>query len=563
MSKILRVLVTIMGAFILLGLLAIIGFVVFVNPNDLKPQISQAVNKYTGRQLQLAGNIEWSLYPWLGLQLNDTKLSNTPGFGDKPFAQIKKLDIQVRLLPLLHKQLEIGKLRVNGLILYLVKNAQGRTNWQGPFTQAASTTTTPTPASSSAVPDSLKPLGFVVAGIDIQNGQLFFDDQQKNKHYEVSELQLKSANLRFNQSSPFSIEFNLRSNAPKLNATVKLTTQLTLSLNSKKITLNKLKLDTLLRDSTYPKGELPLSLQGDATLNLSDQTFASDKFTLTIAQTKFAGRMAGEHVTNHPSLSGVLSTEQLKSGKFTIQQLQLPFQFKNNILALKTMTGKLYQGNYQGDLSVDLTTPTPQFVTLGQLTQINTLALFQELNSKSQIKLAGLANIHFKLATRGSTPNTLIKNLQGQGQFNLDHGAIKGINLSYWVARGKALLKHETKPTDNASDTPFTKFMGSFTIDKGILTNNDLAVSSGRLHIHGKGFIDLPQQQINYELEAQPVLADSSPDGIAIPIKITGQFSNIHIAPLLDKLSIDIVKEKLKGKLQEQLKKLDLKKIFQ
>ena len=56
MSKLLRVLFTFIGAVILLGLVSLIGLVVFVNPNDLKPQISQAVTQFTGRQLQLGGD---------------------------------------------------------------------------------------------------------------------------------------------------------------------------------------------------------------------------------------------------------------------------------------------------------------------------------------------------------------------------------------------------------------------------------------------------------------------------------------------------------------------------
>ncbi|MES2142440.1 MAG: AsmA family protein [Pseudomonadota bacterium] len=562
MSKILRVLVMLIGTCILLALVAIIGLVVFVNPNDLKPQISQAVSNYTGRQLQLGGNIEWSLFPWLGLQLNGAKLSNTPGFGDKPFAQIQKLDIQVRLLPLLHKQLEVGKLFANGLTLYLVKDAQGRANWEGTRTIAQTPTTVPA-TSASNIPNYLKPLSFGVAGLDIQNGQLFFDDLQKNKHYEISQLQLKSANLTLNKSSPFSAKFNIKSNSPKLNALVKLSSDITLNINGKTVTLNKLNFDTVLKDPTYPKGELPISLRGNAIFNLNDQALASDKFTVTIAQNLFTGHIKGLNLFNSPAISGVLATDQYKFDKFTIQQVRLPFQFKNNALSLNPITGKLYQGNYQGNATIDLTTSTPRLITQGQLTQLNTQSLFQEFNSKSQIQLAGLANVNFNLTTQGSDTNTLLKNLRGQGQFNLDNGAIKGINLSYWVAMGKALLRHEPSPTSNTPDTPFNKFMGSFIIDKGILTNNDLNVISGRLRINGKGSVDLPLQQINYELNAQPVLSDGSPDGIAIPIKIAGQFNNIHITPILDKLSIDIVKEKLRGKLQEQLKKLDLKKIFQ
>ncbi|MDQ8039257.1 MAG: AsmA family protein [Rickettsiella sp.] len=559
MTQILRVLLTLIGTCILLVLVAVIGLVVFVNPNDLKPQISQAVSKYTGRQLQLGGNIEWSLFPWLGLQLNDAKLSNTPGFGNKPFAEIQKLDIQVRLLPLFHKQLEVGKLHINGLALHLVKNLQGQTNWQ--ITPSATSEIPQT--TTDTISNNLRPLSFGVAGLEIQNGQIFFDDLQKNKHYEISQLQLKSNDLTVNKSSPFFVKFNLKSNTPKLEAAVKMSSDITLNSDGKTLVLNKINFDTLLKDPAYPKGILPIALQGDANFNLNDQSFAADKFIAVINQNKLIGNIKGQNIFSNPSFKGTVITQQLKAGQLTIQQIQLPFQFKNNILSLIPITGKLYQGNYQGNATINFTALTPLIVAQGQLTQLNTQALFQEFNNKSQIQLAGLANVTFKLTTQGGDENTLLKNLHGQGQFNLDNGTIKGINLSYWVAMGKALLKHEPRPTSTTSDTPFNKFMGSFTIDKGIMVNNDLNVISGRLRINGLGSVNLPQQQINYEINAQPILSDGSPDGIAIPIKISGQFNNIHIIPVLDKLSIDIVKEKLKGKLQEQLKKLDLKKLFQ
>jgi len=35
------------------------------------------------------------------------------------------------------------------------------------------------------------------------------------------------------------------------------------------------------------------------------------------------------------------------------------------------------------------------------------------------------------------------------------------------------------------SDTPFNKFNGSFTINQGIVSNNDLVISSGRLRVNG------------------------------------------------------------------------------
>jgi AsmA protein len=559
MSKVLRILFTFIGAVILLGLVSLIGLVVFVNPNDLKPQISQAVTKFTGRQLQLGGDIQWSIFPWLGLQLNDAKLTNTPGFGDSPFAQIRKLDIQVRLLPLLHKQLEIGKLQINGLTLNLSKNAKGQVNWEGPLTTSQKNTG----HSQNNLSDNLKPIGFIVTGLNIRNGHIIYRDQQKNKYFEITEFQLKSAHLAINKTSPFSIQFNLQANSPNINATVKLYSNILLSTNKNHLALNQLNLNSFLKGPNYPKGGLPLSLKGNIDIDLNKQDIIVDQLIAFINQIKLTGRVIGQHFLNDPFFSGTLNSQQIKAGKLTFQKIQLGFQFKNNLFTLNPITAQFYQGLYQGNASINLSTKIPFITVQSQFKQINTSSLFQDLtNISHQIQLSGLASLNLNISTQGDTADTFIRNLNGQGHFNLDQGALKGINLSYWIALGKALLKHQTTPKNMGSDTPFNKFNGSFTINQGIVSNNDLVISSGRLRVNGKGTLNLPLQEIHYELQAQPILADGSPEGIAIPIRISGPLQHVSISPILDQLSVDIIKEKLKGKLDDTLKKLDLKKLF-
>lgn len=556
MSKVFRIFITFIGAIILLGLVSLIGLVVFVNPNDLKPQISQAVTKFTGRQLQLGGDIQWSIFPWLGLQLNNVKLTNNPGFGQDPFAQIKKLDIQVRLVPLLHKQLEIGKLQIHGLSLYLIKNAKGQANWEGPLSSSPKTN------SESNLTDNLKPLGFIITGLDIRDGHIIYSDQQKNKHIEITELQLKSANLAINKSSPFDIQFNLNSNSPVINAAVKLRSSITLSTDRKNVDFNNLNLNMFLKGPSYPKGELPISLKSHIDIDLNKQVITADQLIAFINQIKLTGHITGQQILNNPNFAGTLFSNQIKTGNLAFQQIHLDFQFSNNLLTLKPINAKFYQGNYQGNASINLNSKVPQIVAQNQFNQINTALLFQDLINKSQVQLAGLASLNLNISTAGDSTDLLIRNLNGQGRFNLDQGALKGINLSYWIALGKALLKHEVTPKSTGPDTPFDKFNGSFNINQGIVSNNDLIITSGRLRVNGKGVLNLPLQQINYELQAQPILADGSPEGIAIPIRISGPLQHLSISPILDQLSVDIIKEKLKGKLGDTLKKLDLNKLF-
>ena len=128
-----------MGKFlkIVLGLVALAAALVIVlavvlpfiiDPNDFKNQIAAAVQENTGRTLSIDGNIGLSVFPWLGLEIGQARLSNAQGFGEQPMASIEKVEVRVKLLPLLHKQLETDTIKLSGLSLRLGKDASGRSN---------------------------------------------------------------------------------------------------------------------------------------------------------------------------------------------------------------------------------------------------------------------------------------------------------------------------------------------------------------------------------------------------------------------------------------------------
>src|SRR6201993_2131121 len=124
-------------AIALAGLLALLAIVLlavraFVDPNDYKDRIARAVRNSTGRELALPGEIRLSVFPGIALELGPASLGNPPGFGEEPFAAVKHAALRVRLLPLLRKQVEIGRVEIDGLDLRLGKNAAGRGNWQSP-----------------------------------------------------------------------------------------------------------------------------------------------------------------------------------------------------------------------------------------------------------------------------------------------------------------------------------------------------------------------------------------------------------------------------------------------
>jgi AsmA protein len=156
------------GAVIALIIVALLALKLFVNPNNYRGRIEQAVKDATGRELVLSGDLKLSVFPWVALELGPATLGNPPGFGQQPFVALQRAAASVRLLPLLHKELQIGRVEVDGLDLRLLKNAQGKGNWEGFGSQTSKSSGSPTPAGSMALPE--------LAGLVIKDGRVSFQD---------------------------------------------------------------------------------------------------------------------------------------------------------------------------------------------------------------------------------------------------------------------------------------------------------------------------------------------------------------------------------------------------
>ena len=81
---------------LLLGILLILAALGFAlthlfDPNDYKDEIQQLARDKANLELSIRGDIGWSLFPWLGLELTDATLASadTP---DKRFKELAKAE---------------------------------------------------------------------------------------------------------------------------------------------------------------------------------------------------------------------------------------------------------------------------------------------------------------------------------------------------------------------------------------------------------------------------------------------------------------------------------------
>ena len=104
MSRIFKIMLGLVSGVIVLLILATVLLPLIYDKDDLGQTIATGVFEQTGRELNIDGALEFSVFPWLAVEVNDLRLSNADGFGDQPFARIGRARVGVALLPLFRKR---------------------------------------------------------------------------------------------------------------------------------------------------------------------------------------------------------------------------------------------------------------------------------------------------------------------------------------------------------------------------------------------------------------------------------------------------------------------------
>ena len=297
-----KILGGIVGGVVVLLAVVLLAIWLLVNPNSYKGRVEAAVKEATGRELVLTGDLKLSVFPWVALELGPATLSNLPGFGDDPFLAFNHAAVRVKLLPLLHQELVIAKVEIDGMDLRLQKNAQGKGNWESANPSK--------PGEPDAKKSGSGPRLESIGGIKVTRGRVSFNQ------YVVANFNLESGSISAGTLVPVTMTFdaNRGVQGEKFNLTARLDFQddpqsddikvAALSING---TLNRAGDDRPMHyEFSVPNLEA----------NLSKQTLAMPDFSLTLSSMKLTGKLNGTQISDDLHLTGTLALQSLVLGEF-------------------------------------------------------------------------------------------------------------------------------------------------------------------------------------------------------------------------------------------------------
>ncbi|OZI37343.1 hypothetical protein CAL29_02680 [Bordetella genomosp. 10] len=237
-------------------------FVLTFDPNAYKARLQEMVSQRFHRTLIIDGDIDMTLFPTLGLTLQGVSLTE-PG-RDELFASIEDAQVSVAIWPLLSKKLVIDHLTFSGVKARVVRDKQGRFNFEdlvggpapvadadnvpgaGDAAPSAADTPAAAPGAAQSAAGAAAGLGQAaadaggaspmvggmridIAGVDLKDGELQLQDDRSGLALAITQLEATTGRVAYDRPFPVQLSAHLQGTAPAVDAD--LTGQAKLSLN--------------------------------------------------------------------------------------------------------------------------------------------------------------------------------------------------------------------------------------------------------------------------------------------------------------------------------------------
>ncbi|MBT1445536.1 AsmA family protein [Shewanella sp. JM162201] len=592
-------------AILLLVAVPALYLTLFFSADDLKPLLVEKVKTQTGRELVISEPLAWQFFPSVGIKLGGVSLSNPDGFTEKTMASVKVAVAEVKLMPLLSRDIQIDELRLEGASLNLVTTKQGKSSFDGLTGNGKEA------GQESGGAPALS--GFSIGGIIIRDTAINLIDEGKGSKQS---LVLESLTLdAFTPGKASELEFAFRAQSADMSLSGKGDTQLLVSSALDAVSLDGLSLDVTAKGEALPKGELALALAGSAKVALESKTAQLVLEKLNLAELGAKGELSvdygrkvpfidaklalgatdvaallgesepadanakakananagseGAASAKEPDLSALkavdakldLSIESVKVAGLTTTDWQVAADLNGGVLKVSKLAASLYGGKLDASASLDGRQRPVHYSFNKQLLGVQIRPLLMALAEVDMLE--GLATFSVQGKGVGLLPERLKKELSGNGRFEITDGALHGVNVAQMIRSAQAKLKGDmSSAAPQEQKTDFSALTGTLVIGGGKVHNPDLLMLSPLLRISGRGDAYLLDETLDYRLATKVVGSlegqggSSALSGVEIPLIINGGFTEPKFALDTEALMKGQLKQetdKLKDKLKDSL----------
>lgn len=583
-----------LGALLVLAIGAIAVFALTFDPNRYKGQAEAAVKEKTGRTLKLAGNIELAFWPSLGAKVAGVTLSEKGSSAE--FLSVESAQVSVAVLPLLRGAAVVDGVRVAGLKANVVKDKQGKFNFDDLLEGAEKK---PAPAEKGG---GGAPVAFDIGSAKVERSAVSYRDLGTGREIAISGFELSTGRVAEQASGKLKLAAQAKGRNPDLDAKVDLDADYKLDMPAKRYDLSNL--DLKVSGSGAGQKNLALAVAGALSADLAKESVSGDlntKFDESTIKAKFglvkfsapaytfdvdidklnvdrymaqdeakpAAKAPPTKQQETPvdlsALKGLNASGKLHVGALQVRGLKLAdvradVKAANGRADIAPHSANLYEGKVAGALS--LQAEGNRIALKENLTGISIGPLLKDVAQKDMLE--GRGNIALDVNAAGPTVEAMKKALAGSARVELKDGAYKGFNLAEALRKAKTAFggsKEEKAAADQTKQTDFSEMSASFIIKNGVAHNEDLEVKAPLFRIGGTGDINIGSSSLDYTTKATVVATSKGQggaeleqlSGLTVPVRLHGPFDAIKYDVNYGAVARDAAKSKVGEKLEKEL----------
>lgn len=278
------------------------------DPNDYKDDIQQAAREQANVELTLGGDIGWSLFPWLGIELKDVGIAALDA-PDDSLAQVGSLGLGVEVLPLLRRQLRMSDVILDSVSLNLVRDAQGRGNWEGLGRDDAAAATAENGAAKpgdQAPAEAGRDFDVAIESVRITNARARYEDQSSGQLLQIEDANLTTGALI--EGEPFDVTFLglLTTEQPAMRVRIDLKTLAQFDFDLERYQLDAVNLQVDASGEPFSGRALALQLRGDALLDRAANIAEFNQMRVSVADLRATGQVRASELDGDMRLDGRL-----------------------------------------------------------------------------------------------------------------------------------------------------------------------------------------------------------------------------------------------------------------
>ncbi|MGR9037367.1 MAG: AsmA family protein [Gammaproteobacteria bacterium] len=342
MATPLKILLTLIAALFLITVSIAVVLPFIFDPNDFKAEIIETVKEKTGMELELAGDIKLSFFPWLGVTAEKVSLKNSAAFQGRPLLSVEKSNIKVKVIPLLAKKIKIDHIVVKGLRLHLEKNKQGLGNWEE-LTVKVKAQVQKNRLKDTSEPVPSEPTGYLgaltVGAVAIEEAKIEWDNRQRDQHIDINEFKFNTDGFSFNRPVNIDMSFKVAEGGKKFRDTVDLSSQLSVNDQLEHWVLSDFVLKVIRESEETPGRSWPAELTFPRLeLNQSSQTLQIKSAQFKSYDAVISGDFDVVGLSDQPSLQGAIALAPLNPARFIKQwHFKVPVMQDPNALSRLAM----------------------------------------------------------------------------------------------------------------------------------------------------------------------------------------------------------------------------------